>query len=134
MTDCLIGKHYRRKSEGVDDSDLAARVQQLENIIRMTQLQQQQPGAAVNASNAVVNDKVPALAGSNEQMGHEPIMKEEVTDSPSEAGFSVKSEASAVEEAAVAALGQLSKAKPSEGGDESRICESRSSRSLRIEC
>lgn len=88
----------------------------------------------VNASNAAVNDKVPALEGPKAQIGYEPIMKEEVTDSPSEAGFSVKSEASAVEEAAVAALGQLSKAKPSEGGDESRICKSRSSRSLFRKC
>jgi hypothetical protein len=56
------------------------------------------------------------------QNGYEHLSKPEGANSPSEAGFSVKSETSAVEEAAVAALGQLSKAKPNEGGDESRIC------------
>lgn len=93
----------------------------------MTQLQQQGGGNAFNASDHLNGVHEGASGASvsplNTLKGHEQLVKNEVADSPSEAGFSVKSEASAVEEAAVAALGQLSKAKPNEGGDESRICE-----------
>lgn len=86
----------------------------------MTQLQQQQNGTS---ESAVPNGSIvgPSLAGVLN--GNDLGRNEDVADSPSEAAFSVKSETSAVEEAAVAALGQLSKAKPNEGGDEARICE-----------
>lgn len=78
-------KKRKRKDE---TDELAARVQQLETIIRMqTQLQ----------AGHLRGDETP----------------EDNTDA--------KSEQSAVEEAAVAALGQLSKAMPKEGGTEARI-------------
>lgn len=114
---------YRRKNESADGDDLAARVQQLENIIRMTQIQNGQ-GSHQNgfpaASNLLNSSSLPSI---NQQSEREYVTNEEAADSPSEAAFSVKSETSAVEEAAVAALGQLSKAKPNEGGDEARICK-----------
>lgn len=116
----------RRKNDGGGGDDLAARVQQLENIIRMTQIQQPQAPLS-NVPNALANVPVGSLGSISPlvslQNGHERLAKEDTADSPSEAAFSVKSETSAVEEAAVAALGQLSKAKPNEGGDEARICK-----------
>lgn len=91
----------------------------------MTQVQQQNGSSSTQNSfpsmSTGTTGEVSPLASLRH--GHERLTKEDTADSPSEAAFSVKSETSAVEEAAVAALGQLSKAKPNEGGDEARICK-----------
>lgn len=118
----MLSAVFRRKNEGGEGDDLAARVQQLENIIRMTQIQQPQAALGGNLSSMPVGSTGSISPLVSLQNGHDRLAKEDTADSPSEAAFSVKSETSAVEEAAVAALGQLSKAKPNEGGDEARIC------------
>lgn len=89
----------------------------------MTQLQQTGNAPGSNSAAPDQQSRAGPSLSANLQNGHDHISKVEAADSPSEAGFSVKSETSAVEEAAVAALGQLSKAKPNEGGDEARICK-----------
>ena len=87
---------YRRKTE--QDEELAARVLQLENLIRM----QNQTTSQLTDHRG--SESAALLLG---ELGH-----------PSQSV-----EQSAVEEAAVAALGQLSKVAPNEGGSEARICE-----------
>jgi hypothetical protein len=88
---------------------LAARVQQLETMIRMqTQMQQQQYNG--NAGNV------------NFQRQNSDQRQSDDDDDDDD---DVKSEQSAVEVAAADALGQLSKSTPGEGGSEARICKSR---------
>lgn len=98
-----------RRKEASGDDDLATRVQQLENLIRQQAHLQTSP--------------VSSLQPSSLPPSREGVAAMHAAMAPELPLASKPAPHSAVEEAAVAALGQLSKAIPKEGGYEARICE-----------
>lgn len=100
----------RKKRQRDATEDLAARVQQLETMIRLqTQMQQHLNNGVVGNTN---------IQRQNSDLRQSDGEEDDDNDD-------VKSEQSAVEVAAADALGQLSKATPKEGGSEARICKKR---------